>query len=390
MSAEEKKHGEIRVELGVPVPFGEGTRHDLLLAAALGAPFGTKDPVDLQLLGAAAHLEDLRHYEQVEYTPLDPVLRESVVRVRKVGTDEDMLLARGDLDTILYLCRADEATRYRADIQAEMKLLHGFRALGVARGKKLADGKEKWTFLGHIPLRATRTPSRRREEPGAFRYVPVWDWQLRSLHWLALLLILLLSSTGILMGTGRLVYGAPQEDTFYFGYLRLIHFSAGWLLLATAIIRIAGLFLASNRYQRWDALFPVKLRDLKNLFTVAQNYLFCRFDRGPHYIGHNPLQQVAYTGIYAVGLAALLTGFGLYALYAPDSWQAHYLLWFDRLIGVQYVRFAHLLVMWVFLIFIPIHVYLAIRADTVEREGGISSIVSGGRWCRRGTKFEDG
>jgi Ni/Fe-hydrogenase 1 B-type cytochrome subunit len=46
--------------------------------------------------------------------------------------------------------------------------------------------------------------------------------------------------------------------------------------------------------------------------------------------------------------------------------------------------------MWVFLIFIPIHVYLAIRADTVEREGGISSIISGGRWCRKGTKFEDG
>ena len=92
-----------------------------------------------------------------------------------------------------------------------------------------------------------------------------------------------------------------RVTTLYFSYLRLFHFGAGWLLLSAAIIRIAGLFLASNKYQRWDALFPVKPRDLKNLFTVMQNYLFCRFDRGPHYIGHNPLQQVAYTGIYAVG-----------------------------------------------------------------------------------------
>jgi Ni/Fe-hydrogenase 1 B-type cytochrome subunit len=390
MTADRERQADVRAELGEPVPIGEGTRRELLLAAALGAPLGTEDPVDLLLLGAAAHTEDLRHYEQVEYTPLDPVLCESVVRVRRAGTGEEMLVARGDLDAVLYLCRADEATRYRADLRADMKMLHGFRPLGVARGRMLPDGREQWTFLGYIPLRATRAPSRRRDEPGAFRYVPVWDWQLRSLHWLALLLIVLLSATGILMGGGRLVYAGAQGDPLFFAYLRLIHFSAGWLLLATAIIRIAGLFLASNRYQRWDALFPVRPRDLKNLFTVAQNYLFCRFDRGPHYIGHNPLQQVAYTGIYAVGLVALLTGFALYALYAPDNWLAHYLLWFDRLIGVQYIRLVHLLVMWVFLIFIPIHVYLAIRADTVEREGGISSIVSGGRWCRRGTKFEDG
>ena len=390
MTANRQQKGEIRVELGEPVPLGDKTQQELLLAAALGAPLGTEDPVDLLLLAAAARTEDLRHYEQVEYAPLDPVLRESVVRVRQVATGEEMLVARGDLDSVLYLCRADEATRFRADERADLKETHGFRPLGVARGRQRRDGSEEWTFMGYIPLRATRAPTRRREEPGAFRYVPVWDWELRALHWLALFLIILLSATGILMGSGRLVYAGPRGDPFYLGYLRLVHFGAGWLLLATAIVRIAGLFLASNRYQRWDALFPVKLRDLKNLFTVAQNYLFCRFDRGPHYIGHNPLQQVAYTGIYAVGLVAILTGFGLYALYAPDSWPAHYLLWLDRLVGVQYVRLVHLLVMWVFLVFIPIHVYLAIRADSVEREGAISSIVSGGRWCRRGTKFEDG
>jgi len=192
------------------------------------------------------------------------------------------------------------------------------------------------------------------------------------------------------MGSGRFVYMGTQGDSLYFSYLRLVHFGAGWLLLSAAIVRIAGLFLASNRYQRWDALFPVKARDLKNLFVVMQNYLFCRFDRGPHYIGHNPLQQVAYTAIYGVGLLAILTGFSLYALYAPDFRLFHSLIWLDRTVGIQYIRLAHLLSMWVFLIFIPIHFYLAIRADTLEREGGISSIVSGGRWCRKGTTFEDG
>jgi Ni/Fe-hydrogenase 1 B-type cytochrome subunit len=389
MSIYDLPEKEIRVELGEPVPFAGEKRRELLVAAALGAPFGTRDPVDLALLSAASRKEDLRHYQQVGFAPLDPQWARSIARVRRTGTGEEWLLARGDIEAILYLCRPDEPTRYRAELQAEMKLLHGFRALGVAQGMIGADGSEQWTFLGYLPIRASRRKSRRSEEPGEFRYVPVWDWQLRALHWLAVLLILLMAGTGLLMGSGRLVAALPS-DSVYLSYLRLVHFLAGWLFLCTAIIRMAGLFLASNRFQRWDALFPVRRRDLKNLYQVAQNYLFCRFDRGPHYIGHNPLQQVAYTAIYGVGLAAILTGFALYALYAPDWWLFQPMIWLDNLVGVQYLRLAHLLIMWVFLAFIPIHVYLAIRSDTVEREGAISSIISGGRWCRKGTSFEDG
>jgi len=389
MSVFDIPKAEIRVELGEPVPFAGEKRRELLVAAALGAPLGTRDPVDLALLSAASRKEDLRHYEQLGFTPIEPQWPRSIARVRRVDTGEEQLLARGELNAILYLCRSDESTRYRAELQAEIKLLHGFQALGVAQGATMPDGSESWRFLGYIPIRATRQKSRRTEEPGEFRYVPVWDWQLRTMHWLAVFLIILMAGTGLLMGSGGLVAGDPG-DSPYFSYLRLLHFVAAWLFLATAIVRIAGLFLASNKFQRWDALFPVRPRDLRNLLQVVQNYLFCRFDRGPHYIGHNPLQQVAYTAIYGVGLAAMLTGFALYALYAPDLWLFHYLIWFDQLIGVQYLRLAHLLLMWVFLAFIPIHVYLSVRADTVEREGAISSIISGGRWCRKGTKFEDG
>jgi Ni/Fe-hydrogenase 1 B-type cytochrome subunit len=379
--------GDIRVELGDPIPFGEVNRRELIVTAALGAPFGTTDPVDLALLSAASRKEDLRHYEQLAFTPLAPENRYSVARVRKLADKREEVIARGELETILALCHPNEAVRYRAELQADLELQHGFGALAIARGGAEAA---QWTLVGVMPVRATREKSRRSDEPEGFRYVCVWDWQLRVIHWAAVFLILLLSATGILMGESRFIYDGTGEHSAYFSYLRLIHFSAGWFLVACAILRVAGLFLASNRFQRWDALFPVKPRDLKNLFQVAQNYLFCRFERGPHYIGHNPLQQVAYTAIYAVGVAAIVTGFALYALYAPESWPFHYLVWFDNLVGVQRIRLVHLLIMYIFLAFIPIHVYLSIRADTVEREGAISSIVSGGRWCRKGARFEDG
>ena len=53
------------------------------------------------------------------------------------------------------------------------------------------------------------------------------------------------------------------------------------------------------------------------------------------------------------------------------------------------VRFIHHVLTWVILIFVPIHVYLALRADFTERGGSISSIVSGGRWVRDDIDYED-
>jgi Ni/Fe-hydrogenase b-type cytochrome subunit len=333
---------------------------------------------------------DLRHYQQLAYTPPDPHFKRSIVRIRNLDTGQEELIARGNLESILYLCRAGESTRYHAGLEADMQEVNGFRVIGVAHASgSQPDGGEQWQFLGFIPVKATRRKVSRKETPSAYRYVAVWDWQLRFLHWAAFLAILTLCLTGWLIGSSRLTYAGTDGDPFFIGYLRLVHFTAGWLLVSMGILRIAGLFVASTKYQRWRALFPISLNDLKNLYRVGKNYLFCIFEHGPHYIGHNPLQQVAYTGIYLMALLAILTGFSLYAAYDANHWLFQYVYWLNGLIGIQYVRLVHLFMMWVFLAFIPIHVYLAIRADTVEREGAISSIFSGGRWCRKGTRFED-
>lgn len=380
----------IHVSLGTPVAFDGQKGRDVLVAAALGARAGTRDPVDLALLGAASRKEDLRHYQQLAYTPPDQHFKRSIARVRYLDTGREELIARGNLESILYLCRAGESTRYHAGLQADLSEVDDFRVIGVARGLGMQpDGCEQWQFLGFIPARATRRKASRKEAPNAYRYVAVWDWQLRFLHWAAFVTILTLCLTGWMIGSGHLAYAGTARDPYFIGYLRLVHFTAGWLLVSMGILRVAGLFLASTKYQRWRALFPITLTDLKNLFRVGRNYLLCIFEHGPHYIGHNPLQQVAYTGIYLMALLAILSGFCLYAAYDANHWLFQYFYWLNGLIGIQYMRLIHLFMMWVFLAFIPIHVYLAIRADTVEREGAISSIFSGGRWCRKGTRFED-
>jgi Ni,Fe-hydrogenase I cytochrome b subunit len=66
-------------------------------------------------------------------------------------------------------------------------------------------------------------------------------------------------------------------------------------------------------------------------------------------------------------------------------------LWVPQLVGgIQNVRLIHHVLTWVFLIFIPIHIYLSIRADVLERGGTMSSIITGGRFVRSDEEFIDG
>jgi Ni,Fe-hydrogenase I cytochrome b subunit len=57
--------------------------------------------------------------------------------------------------------------------------------------------------------------------------------------------------------------------------------------------------------------------------------------------------------------------------------------------GADTVRTAHYIGMWLFLIFIPAHVYLSARSDTVDRGGAISSMINGGVWVRKNAPVVD-
>jgi Ni/Fe-hydrogenase 1 B-type cytochrome subunit len=85
-----------------------------------------------------------------------------------------------------------------------------------------------------------------------------------------------------------------------------------------------------------------------------------------------------------------VTGFALYGQSNPDGFFFMAFGWIGPLLGgMPVVRFVHHVVTWAFLAFIPIHVYLATRADLLERDGAISSIITGGRFVPAGRHFED-
>jgi Ni/Fe-hydrogenase b-type cytochrome subunit len=224
---------------------------------------------------------------------------------------------------------------------------------------------------------------------GSYRWVYIWHWPIRAMHWVAALAIVTLAVTGLYIGRPYFAPPASPTTPYLMGWMRFIHLAAAAALVATAIVRVYWL-AAGNKFERLAALFPVRPRDWVNLFKQIKFYLLIHPERAPRYIGHNPLQQLSYTFLYGMAIVSVATGFALYGQSNPAGIFFHLLGWLGPALGgMQNVRFIHHVATWVFLIFIPIHVYLAIRADVLEHGGSVSSIITGGRFVPSDRTYVD-
>lgn len=224
---------------------------------------------------------------------------------------------------------------------------------------------------------------------GRYRWVYLWQWPIRAMHWTAAICLVTLAVTGLYIGKPYFMTGGEASSHFLMGWVRFIHFAAAALLVMTAIVRTYWLF-RGNRYERLPALFPVRRRDWGNLVRMVRYYLMLEPEQASRYLGHNPLQQFSYTAIYGLGAIMVVTGFALYGQSNPSGFIYGATNWIGALMGgMPVVRFVHHVGTWGFLIFIPVHVYLSIRADLLERTGVMSSIISGGRFVRTDQHFVD-
>jgi len=225
---------------------------------------------------------------------------------------------------------------------------------------------------------------------GEYRWVYLWHWPIRAMHWIAAGSIAVLVVTGFYIGGPYFMTWGEASSHYLMGRMRFLHFAAAGVLVATGIVRVYWLFVG-NRFERWRALFPVRKKDWVNLARMAKYYSMIGRGEGPQYLGHNPLQQLSYTGLYLVTIVMVLTGFTLYGQSNPGGLINSTFGWIAPLLGgVQMTRLIHHLLTWVFVIFVPIHVYLTLRVDLLgQRTGTISSIVSGGRFRPTDVEFED-
>jgi|GEM_PF-92689 Ni/Fe-hydrogenase b-type cytochrome subunit len=375
------------VEIGPPVGLNSISPDEVVLLAAFANPPGEGNVVE-RALAAEASLRGsaARPSEVNEYRPPTAPRPWSQSTLTLDGVVWEV--ARGEPRALVTeLVRPPRATQLRTLSETARLALGGYRPLGVAYRR---DGGD-WAMAGLIPVRGWTEPGRK-TGGRPFDYHPVWDLTLRICHWAWVASIIVLTVTGYLLAQPQWIpAGYVDPPTGYFiGYTRLVHFITAMLLCLVLLVRAYGLTVSRIPYDRWKALLPFRSRrDMANTWRVARGYLFIKPHETPVYFGHNPLQQLTYTSVYAIMLLQIVTGFALWSLFNPGGPFLSLFGWLNELLGTQQVRLLHYLIMWSLLIFIPAHVYLSVRADSVERMGAISSMVSGGRWVRRGAVFED-
>ncbi len=214
--------------------------------------------------------------------------------------------------------------------------------------------------------------------------VYVWEAPVRLWHWVMMLAMLVLIGTGFLIGVPPPSVGGEAYDTFWFGYIRFLHFSAGYVFAVFFALRVYWAFVG-NRYAREIFTVPVKMLDANwrsGLVHQTLYYLFVhRQSRG--YQGHNPLAATAMFFMYLLGAVwMILSGLALYGEGAGmGTWQyAYFTSWLQPLVGdSQQLHTYHRLGMWYLVIFFIVHIYIVIREDVFSKETVISTMINGWR-----------
>jgi Ni/Fe-hydrogenase 1 B-type cytochrome subunit len=194
-----------------------------------------------------------------------------------------------------------------------------------------------------------------------------WEFPVRFTHWINFLCIIAFCITGFYIA-GPYAHAISSQQ-YIMGWMRFIHFVAGYVFLLCMVIRIYWMF-AGNRYASWRVFLPLTQRQREDFMGGLKFYLFLA-KKPPYAVGHSAVAFLLF-------IFEIVSGFALYSLsHLPGFWLALLGGWLLRIMDPQTVRLWHHLVMWVLLAFTAIHVYIGWHADSAEKNGLMGSIFGG-------------
>jgi H+-transporting ATPase len=136
-----------KLTLGGPTLMAAKDDNELLLAAALASKAEDQDAIDLAVLNGFSQADHLKEYQQLKFTPFDPVHKRTEAEV-KAASGETFKVTKGAPQVILDLCQTIPEDRDKAEHAVNDFASKGYRTLGVAR----TDNNGRWDFLGILPL----------------------------------------------------------------------------------------------------------------------------------------------------------------------------------------------------------------------------------------------
>ena len=227
---------------------------------------------------------------------------------------------------------------------------------------------------------------RARDSAGGIERVYVWDLVVRLSHWIIMLAIFILATTGIYIGEPYLIPAAPPNEQFVMATMKTVHFYAALIFALTVAARIAWMFVGSY-YARWHQFVPMSPRRRRDVFGMLKFYTLINKEP-PLNVGHNPLAGITYVLVFGLYLLMILTGFALYSVSATGYMQMWEFL-LPIFGGAQMARWIHHLAMWFILGFFAHHIWSAILVSRVEGVGLIDSMFSGYKFLPKGWRNRD-
>ncbi|MBN2706532.1 MAG: Ni/Fe-hydrogenase, b-type cytochrome subunit [Deltaproteobacteria bacterium] len=205
-----------------------------------------------------------------------------------------------------------------------------------------------------------------------------WWLSIRLLHWSVVLSVFTLLISGFYIASPLSHTAGATADKYWTGNLRTLHSGVGVFLTFLMIWR-AYLGLFAKFHARWSDLLA--WTNIHNLIVQIKFYLLLTQEKPKHQYQYGPLQSLAYSGLIVLQAMIILTGMILLGA----NYHAGLTLWLAGLLrpleialgGLAGVRLLHHIISWGFILFIMIHVYMAIWIDVVYKEGTISSMISG-------------
>jgi Ni/Fe-hydrogenase 1 B-type cytochrome subunit len=207
----------------------------------------------------------------------------------------------------------------------------------------------------------------------------------RWTHWIRALAIVVLTVTGFYLAYIFIAPETADEPILFLNTkFRMWHEIAGFVLISVVIFKIYLFVLdgvsIKERVSFLDFINPIVW------FKQIKYYLF--LGEHPKLRGaYNPLQFGAYVGLYILLFLISITGLILY-VHSYHEWFGgilyDYMRPFEVLIGgLANVREIHHIAMWGILLFVPVHIYMAIFNSIMSRDGSLDSIISGYRFDKK-------
>ena len=212
-------------------------------------------------------------------------------------------------------------------------------------------------------------------------FTPAYRWQ----HWIRAVSILILTITGFYIAY-PFVSPIPNSvpTNFMQALFRSWHIIFGFVMIAVVVLKtylfVFGKKYRSERVSFFDTLNPVVwIKQIGYYILVAKH---------PKLKGvYNPLQFMAYFGLYMVMFLLIITGLILYVHCYHDGLAG---LLYEPMLklevmmgGLAWVRQLHHIAMWVVILIVVIHVYMAIFNAVFGKEGSMDAIFSGLKWHKK-------